>query len=126
MKAKEKITSPEDLNRYLHPTNPITWILLGIIILCLIGLFVWAFTAKISYKISGTVEIVNKEASINIDEKYLNDIKVGQKIYIMEIEGEVLSIDDNKVVISSFDLADGNYDYFLILKTIRPIDFFSK
>lgn len=37
------------------------------------------------------------------------------KIYILEQEGEVLSIEYDLIVISSFDLSDGIYDYLLIL-----------
>ena len=52
--------------------------------------------------------------------------KVGQKVYISSLEGEILEIKDaGNPIVSAFTLADGDYDYLIILKEMRPIDYFS-
>ena len=42
---------------------------------------------------------------------------------ISKIEGEILSFNEGEPVVSEFDLEDGEYDYYVVLKEIRPIDF---
>ncbi len=121
----QKITNPEDLNSYLESTKPITWIILISVLLCLAGLFVWSFLAKITYKISGTALIESGEVTLNIEQSKLSELKVGQKVYISSQEGEILNIqEDGYPIISTFTLDDGQYDYYIVTKEMRPVDYF--
>ena len=124
MNKEKKISSSEKLNDYLKATSIFTWILLGIVIFCLLGIFIWSFSAKITYKIEGEARINGGILSIEIDEKRLNELSVGQVVYVGSCEGVIKSIgEDNKPIISGIDLEDGEYSYTIILKTIHPIEY---
>ena len=121
----QKITNPEDLNNYLESTKPITWIILFSVIICLVGLFVWSFFAKITFKIYGTALIESGEVTLNIEESKLSELKVGQEVYISSQKGEILNIkEDGYPVISTFTLDDGQYDYYIVIKETKPVDYF--
>ena len=124
MNKEKKISSPEKLNDYLKATSIFTWILLGIVIFCLLGIFIWSFSAKITYKIEGEARINGGILSIEIDEKRLNELSVGQVVYVGACEGVIKSIgEDNKPIIGGINLEDGEYSYTIILKTIHPIEY---
>ena len=124
-KAISKISSPDELNKRIESTNPVTWIALFSVILCLAGFFAWAFLTKIEYKIKGMAFIDNGKVTLTLKEKDLKQLQVGQKVYISKIEGEILSIkEDVYPVVSNYSLDDGDYEYYIITNTIRPIDYF--
>ena len=128
MKDKKALTivnSPEDLNKTLKSTHPITWVVLTSVLLSLVAFFVWSMMAEIEYKIKGTATLVAGEATLNIKEKDLSKLKVGQKVVISSKEGTIKEIkDDGYPVISNFELNDGNYEYYIVIKTIKPIEYF--
>ena len=122
-KKNKSITSPEELNKNLQYSSPLTWIILTSVVLLLLGFFAWSFLFKIKEKVSGTANISNGEVTLVVEEKSLDKLKVGQKVYISDLEGEILSFSDNKPVVSSFSLADGDYEYYVVIKEIKPVDF---
>ena len=124
MEKRKKISSPDKLNEYLKATSALTWILLGIVIVALLAIFIWSHIANITYKIEGSGSMSNGVFTIDIDESRLEELKVGQVIYISNKEGEIIEIDDNgRPVISKIDLEDGTYEYTIIIKTIHPIEY---
>lgn len=124
MEKEKRISSPEQLNDYLKATSSFTWILLGIVIFCLLGIFIWSFLDTITYKIEGVASINEGIVSIEIDDSRLTELKEGQTIYIGTYEGVIEEIKDNKIiVVSDINLTDGNYNYTIILKTIHPIEY---
>ena len=123
MKVRKRISTPEKLNEHLQATSPVTWILLGAIILCLFGFFIWSFTANITYKLQGTAVVSDGVITFECDEARLKDIEVGQKVIIDGSSGEVTSITDGDIKVSINDLNDGEYQYTIILKTIHPIEY---
>ena len=128
-KKKERIgiTNPDDLNKHLQYTSPTTWIILGVVILCLAGLFTWSFIYKIQEKITGKASISSGAVTLTIEESQKPRLAVGQKVYIADKVGEIKSIDDGNPVVSLFDLEDGsNYTYTIVVKEMRPIDFLIK
>jgi len=44
----DRISSPEKLNEYIRVSHPSVWIILGAIIVFLIAVIFWAFTAEIT------------------------------------------------------------------------------
>ena len=126
-KNEIEINSPEDLNKQLRSAKPFTWCVLGAVILALIALILWSFFTKITYKIDGMAHISSGEVSLVIEEKRLPELEVGQKVYISNIEGQITKINEDKTpVITTFELEDGDYPYVLIIKIIRPIDYFTR
>lgn len=124
MKKKNKsITNPDELNKNLQYSSPITWIILASVVLLLLGFFIWSCIYKIKEKLTGTANITAGQVTLVVEEKSLNKLAVGQKVYIAGLEGEILSFNDNQPVVSSFTLDDGSYEYYIVIKEMRPVDF---
>ena len=120
------ITNPDELNKCRQYTSPTTWIILGVVILSLASLFAWSFMYKIQEKITGMASIINGEVTLTISDVNRSKLAVGQKVYIADKVGEILSFDDNTPVISLFDLVDDDYTYTIVVNELRPIDFLIK
>ena len=93
-KPVQSIASPEALNKRLQKTSPATWAVLFGVIALLIGFFAWSFFATISVKLTGSASVVSNQASLQIKEKDLAKVNVGQKVYILEQVGEVIRSDN--------------------------------
>ncbi|MBO7573944.1 MAG: hypothetical protein J6T25_04135 [Bacilli bacterium] len=122
-KQNKSITNPDELNKNLQYSSPITWIVLSSVVLLLVAFFAWSAIYKIKIKLTGTANISNGAVTLQIDESKLSKLKEGQKVYISGLEGQILSFNDNQPVVSSFALDDGEYDYYIVIKEARPIDF---
>ncbi len=120
---KKNISTPDELERNLRYNSPFTWATLSLVLVLLIGFFAWASIYKIKVKASGVAEINNNAVTLRVDKAKVSELEPGQKVYIANMEGEILSIVDNVPVVSSFALADGKYDYYIVLKEMRPIEF---
>ena len=123
-KNNSPINSPDELVKHLQSTSFVTWLILGVIFLMLVGLFAWSCIHELKIKLTGTAVINSGSVTLNINDSDLNKLKEGQKVCINGIEGKILSInEDNTPVVSAFDLSDGEYDYTIILEEKRPISF---
>ena len=49
-KSIKKVTSPEELNDYIHVTSPSVWIVLAAIVLLLAGMIVWSIFGRVEVK----------------------------------------------------------------------------
>ena len=125
-KQSKNITNLDELSKHLKYSSPIIWISLSIVISILLGFFAWSFIYKIKVKITGIADINNGAVTLHVDEAKLNELKEGQKVYISNQEGQILSFNDHQPVVSTFTLDDGEYDYYIVIKEIRPIDFLLK
>ena len=125
-KNSRNFTNPDDLNKNLQYSSPSTWITLSVVILLLIGFFTWSCIYKIKIKITGIASIVSGTATLNVNESKLNQLKKGQKVYISNQVGEILSFDNKQPVVSTFTLDDGKYAYYIIIGEMRPVDFLLK
>ena len=124
-KKKVSITNPEELEKNLQYTSPVTWITLSIVTCLIVALLVWSCVFKILDKVSGKATIKSGEATLVLDSKVKSKLKVGQKIYISDLEGEILTFVHNEPVISHFDLADGEYEYSVVIE-VKPIEYLIK
>ena len=118
------ITNPDDLDKVLKHTSPFTWVSLGIVAALLIAFFAWSLIYKIAIKITGIANVNSNEITLHIEESRLNELAVGQKVYINDKNGEILSIkDDGQPVVSNMNLEDGEYTHSIVLKEIHPFEF---
>lgn len=124
-KNKVSISNPEELEKNLQYTSPITWISLSIVACLLIGLFVWSCVYRIKDKVTGKANVKGGEVTLVIDSKVKSKLKEGQKVYINDLEGEILTFINNEPVVSYFALADGEYEYSLEVE-VKPIEYLIK
>ena len=125
MKKKQvKISNPDELNKNLSYNSPVTWIVLGTVILLLVGFFAWSLIYKIQVKLFGTV--TNTSGAITLilkDESKSGEIKVGQKVYVTGDEGVISSI-DGSIKVSDITLADDqSLDCYVVINELKPIEF---
>ena len=60
----ERISSPEQLNDYLHVTNPGIWVILTAVIVLMISVFVWACTGTLETKSLASMIVKDHVAEI--------------------------------------------------------------
>ena len=125
MKKKQaKISNPDELNKNLSYNSPVTWIVLGTVILLLAGFFAWSLVYKIQIELYGTANITSGAVTLTLnDESKLDQLKVGQKVYVSNDEGEISFKDDNHIEVKDIDLADGEYTCYVVINELRPIEF---
>lgn len=117
-------SNPDEFNKHLQHTSPVTWIVLIVTTGLLIAFFAWGFFYKLVDKIIGAANIVGGEVTLTVKPADVYKLAKGQKVYISDKEGEILSInDEGQPVVSEFTLPDGEYTYKVVIKEIRPIDF---
>ena len=118
------ISGPEELDKRLQSTSFVTWLVLGIIFLMLVALFTWASIYKIKIRLTGKATITSGVATLTIKDEDIVKLKEGQLVYIDNQEGKILSFNEDKTpVVSSFTIADGTYDYTIIIGEKTPISF---
>ena len=124
-KNTANVSNPDELNKYLQNASPVTWIIIFLVVVIIAGFFAWSFLARIKVRITGNASISSHVATLHVEEKDLERLEVGQVVTINNQEGKILSFNDDKTpVVSSFTLDDGEYTYSIIIREIRPIDFF--
>ena len=117
------ISNPDELNKYLQHTSIATWIILGAVILVINAFFTWSFLYKIKAKITGIASIVDHQVTLHVNQADLKKLTVGLEVYIEEQKGQILSFDDKgQPVVSTFDLADDDYPYYVMVE-MKPINF---
>jgi len=121
-KAAPTISNPDDLDKHLQRTSPVTWIVLGTVTFFLLGFFLWSLVAQIPFQLSGFADISHGEASLHVDASNFNKLAVGQKVYISGIEGEITSLENERAIATEFALEDGEYSYYVVIPK-RPFDF---
>ena len=122
-KQQIRISNQEEFNKHLQHTSTTTWVVLGAVIVALVSFFVWSFLFKIDVKLMGKANITSGEVTLQISDYELKKIEAGQKIFIEGQEGEIISVQDNQPVVSSYALDDGEYTFKIFIKKLRPIDF---
>ena len=123
-RENQNISNPDELNKILQKTNPLVWVVLGIVLLVLVLLFAWSIVTTLEVKVHGNANVNSQVASIEVDEADVSKVKTGDKIYISDKEGVIASADnDGHFTSSAIQLADGEYEVYIVEKEIRPIAF---
>ena len=117
------ISSPEELNKRLQSTSFVTWLILILVSLILIGFFIWASVFELPIKVTGSATINSGEVTLNVNNDDLNLLKEGQIVTIKDQKGEILLLNDGQPVVSEFDLDDGEYTYNIVVSEKRLISF---
>ena len=124
----DRISSPEQLNDYLHVTSPGIWAILTAVIVFLAGVFVWSCTGTLETKSPASMivkdhvaEIVVKDDSVL--EKGMLIREASQEFYIASVEEDEYG---RKIGIAEVSLPDGKYDTEVVTATTRPVEFLLK
>ena len=146
-KSMDKISSPEQLNEYIHVTNPGVWIILCAIIILLAGFCVWGIFGKMDTKI--TVSALSKDGKVYclVKENEINSVKTdmpvivdGKEYKISEISSKPVAVGDEIedyakhlgnlqngewVYVASVEgnLQEGIYSAEIVVDSVSPIKF---
>lgn len=122
-----RITSPDELDKHLQSSSPVTWIVLGATIAAMLAFFVWSCIYKLPIKLSGSATVEAGQATLVVDAADKDKLAVGVKVYILDQEG-VVSIVNDEPVVTNLTLADGSYTYRtdIVIREIHPIDYLIK
>ncbi|MBE6126661.1 MAG: hypothetical protein E7182_01600 [Erysipelotrichaceae bacterium] len=122
-KSEANISSPEELNRHLQRTSPVTWVILASVAVSLLSLFLWSTLTILPLRAFGTAEVLDGEATLLVQVDDRPKIAVGQKVIISGKEGSITFVEGSSVMASVFDVADGEYPFCVIYREVRPIEF---
>ena len=123
--AMEHISSPEQLTDYLRVTSPGMWVILAVIIMMLAGVLAWSMVGNIEVRKSVVAVVSDHEARIISEDA--DEIADGSSVWIKGREyklDKTMSVEYGKELLeTSTHLPDGNYDAYIVLKEIHPIEF---
>lgn len=146
-KAVDRVTSPEQLNDYIHVTSPSIWMLLTGIILILVGAIVWGIFGNLYTTVNGAGVVSNRNMVIYISAEDRTSVKEGMtvtakgtKTVIREISDEPVKVteDMNEYVLEAAglkagdwaykaqadtELEDGIYSVGITVESVHPISF---
>lgn len=116
------ITNPDELDKHLQHSSPLTWIILLTVIAVLIGFFAWSLIYKIAVKITGSALVSSGVATLNVDKSSSSKLKEGQKVIVAEQEGLLSFNEESQPIVKGLTLADDEYTYVTYVE-MRPFDF---
>lgn len=124
--SMERISSPEQLNDYLHVTNPTVWAVMAAIILLLVGVIIWGSAATIDSYAVGTAQVQDGNLILLFDEAQLaRSVQAGMTVAVGETESVITSVGhtENGAVFASAPttLADGSYPARVIYKQTQVL-----
>lgn len=143
----ERISSPEQLNDYVHVSSPGVWTILSGIAILLIGVCVWGVFGRLDTKLAVAGVCGDGVFTCYVREKDIDDVKVGMEITVAGKEYAVSDISAAPMVISgemdSYLLhvgglqpgewvyevradvvaADGIYEASIITESVSPMSF---
>ena len=125
-KSLEQISSPEQLNDYLHVTNPTVWLVLVAVILLLAGALLWSSIATIDSFATGTAQVSDGAMTIVFDDDQVaGNVEPGMTVEIGDVKVKVGSIgtgtDGHRFATAETTLADGSYSARVIFKKTQVL-----
>ena len=126
--SMEHIQSPEQLNDYMHVTNPARWIVLAAVIVLLAGLLVWGASARIESYAAGTAQVRDGAMIVRFDDaQQAEKIEAGMLVTIGETSAVISSVgredDGSLFAVAQTSLADGNYPARVVFRQTQVLQF---
>ena len=114
-KSLDRISSPEQLNDYLHVTSPSVWMILTAVIVLLAGLLIWSSVAQIESYAEGSAEVKNGVMSIRFtNQETARKVEAGMTVKTGDTESTVVNVgrDANGLIFATANtaLSDGFYN----------------
>ena len=123
----KRVSSPEQLNDYLHVTTPVTWIVLAAVVLILASLFIWSSVSAVESYAAGEAEVRGGVLTLRFDDAdKAARVEVGMNVKVGERLVPVISVgsddDGNAIAVADTDLPDGRYQAGVGYKRTQIID----
>ncbi len=145
--AMERVTSPEQLNDYIHVTSPAIWMILIGIAVILIGMLVWANVGHLDTYEVGAGIVSDGEVTVYVTPQVRAKVKSGMELNVQNHKTEIKSISDYPVTVpgdidtyvlnaanleegqnayilkAPVDMENGIYTVSILLESVKPISF---
>lgn len=110
----DRLSSPEELNDYLHVTRPAVWIAMIAVVVVLVGAIVWSAVTFVDSYVSATAEVENGRMTVLMerDTPFVSQVDVGQEVVVGTSSFQITGLgyrDEYLIAQAACDLADGTY-----------------
>ena len=126
-KSIKRISSPEELNKYLRVTNPGIWAVLLAVIVLLGGLIVWASVGTLETKVDAEAVVSDGHVQVTVAGDKAGLVQADMPLII---DGNETVLDDVKtdeygraVGMAVLNVPDGRYNAEVVIERIAPISF---
>ncbi len=124
--SMERIQSPEQLNDYLHVTNPTVWVVLAAVILLLAGVLIWGSVASVDSYASGTAQVQDGTMVVVFDDAQLaGNVEAGMQVTVGDTSSVISSVGvgeyGNAFALADTTLADGIYSARVIYRRTQVL-----
>ena len=126
--GRGRITSPDQLDEYLHVTTPTVWIVLAAVVILLAGMMVWSSAAVINSYVTGTGNVKDGEMTVYFDKSSMvSNVKRGMTIDVEGDKPEISAVDrdqdDQIFALADTVLEDGSYDVRVYYDSTKMLNF---
>ena len=104
----DRLSSPDDLNKYIKTTSPALAILILAVLIFLVGTLVWAIFGRIETKSEIGFSVIDNKAIAYIKEEEVSRITTSSFMSIDDTKFSIAKISANPI------LADENSDQYLL------------
>lgn len=128
-KSLDKVKSPENLDDYIHVSNPGVWMLLISIIILLVGACVWGIFGHIDSTAPTTVQVEDRIVTCFVADKYISSVHTGMTVRFDGFEAVITEIgkkDESRYICtlqSNQTIPDGFYEGKIVIKSVKPLSF---
>ena len=128
-KSLDKVKSPENLDDYIHVSNPGVWLLLISIIILLAGACVWGIFGHIDSTIPSAVHVEDGTVICYIADQDISSVHEGMTVRFDEFEAVITEIGKKDepgyvcILESDQTIPDGFYDGKIVIKSVKPLSF---
>ena len=115
--ARNRLQSPDDLDRYVRVTSPSVWVVLGAVLALVLGLLAWGIFGSVTTSISAKAVNITDATICLLDADQAAKVSVGDEVYVDGQTTTVASI--TPIPYSRSELSDLlAADY--LLETVMP------
>lgn len=128
-KSLERISSPEELDRYIRIPGPGIWLILAAMIVLLVSGCLWGVLGCLETVVTVVGTVSDGEMTASLASADAAEVEPGMEVDMGdEAVGVVGAVTDNSdgtvtVGLETTNLADGKYQLDIIVERIRPVHF---
>lgn len=128
-KSLKRISSPEDLDRYIRIPGPSIWLILAAMIILLVSGCLWGIWGRLETAVTVAGLVSDGEMTASLSSADAARVEPGMEVVMGdEVVGAVGAVSDNHdgtvtVNLETTNLADGKYRLDVIVERIRPVYF---
>ena len=113
-KTMDRISSPEQLDHYLHVTTPAVWAVLCAVVLLLAGLLIWSSVTAVESYAEGSAQACGGVLTVTFENTdAAKNVAPGMNVTVGDLVTPVLSVGQDEtgrpIAVANADIPDGEY-----------------